>query len=139
MYLRLTPGQDNGVFGMLLDENCELADVLGDPLRIATGDLAPGVLPGGLIEVCSDMGITIRILEADLNLDCVVDVLDAQDEAFRYGAVFGNILYDPWYDLEPWMKDYDIDIKDLQKVFGRLGSTCDNPIPPQDPLPIPDP
>jgi len=134
---RLTPGQDNGLFEILLDENCELADVLGDPLRIPIGSLAPGVLPGGILEVCSDMSITVRILEADLNLDCVVDVLDEQAIAFRYGAFFGNLLYDPWYDLEPWNKDFDIDIKDLQKVFGRDGSTCAVPIPPQDPLPAP--
>jgi len=141
MYLRLTPGQENGVFGMLLDENCELADVYGDPLRLATGDLAPGIVTGGLVEVCSDMGITIRILEGDLNLDCVVNVLDEQAIGFRYGATFGTLYYDPWYDLEPWNKDYDIDIKDLQKVWGRQGSVCDingvGTIPPQMPLPIP--
>jgi uncharacterized repeat protein (TIGR01451 family) len=143
MYLRLTPGQENGVFRMLLDENCELADVLGDPLRLANGDLAPGILPGGLVEVCSDMGITVRILEGDLNLDCVVDLLDEQAIAFRYGAVFGTLYYDPWYDLEPWNKDYDIDIKDLQKVWGRQGSACslngEGTIPPQLPVPVPDP
>jgi uncharacterized repeat protein (TIGR01451 family) len=143
MYLRLTPGQENGVFRMLLDENCELADVLGDPLRLANGDLAPGILPGGLVEVCSDMGITVRILEGDLNLDCVVNLLDEQAIAFRYGAVFGTLYYDPWYDLEPWNKDYDIDIKDLQKVWGRQGSACslngEGTIPPQLPVPVPDP
>ena len=131
---RLTPGQDNGVVRTLLDENCELADVLGDPLRIETGELAPGVLPGGLLEVCSDMAITVRILEADLNLDCAVDVLDEQAIAFRYGAFFNNLLYDPWYDLQPALKDFDIDIKDLQKVFGRDGSTCQQPIPDQPPM-----
>jgi len=143
MYLRLTPGQENGVFRMLLDENCELADVFGDPLRLSNGDLAPGVQPGGTLEVCSDMGITVRILEGDLDLDCVVGLLDEQAIAFRYGAVFGTLYYDPWYDLEPWNKDYDIDIKDLQKVWGRQGSVCDingvGTIPPQMPLPVPDP
>jgi len=147
LYLRLTPGQENGVFRMLLDENCELADVLGDPLKIVNPDgsesLAPGILPGGLVEVCSDMGITVRILEGDLDLDCVVGLLDEQAIAFRYGAVFGTLYYDPWYDLEPWNKDYDIDIKDLQKVWGRQGSVCDingvGTIPPQLPLPVPDP
>ena len=66
----------------------------------------------------------MRILEGDLNLDCAVNVLDEQAISFRYGATFGNLLYDPWYDLEPALKDYDIDIKDLQKVWGREGSTC---------------
>ncbi|MGB6894440.1 MAG: hypothetical protein WBF37_00630 [Dehalococcoidia bacterium] len=134
---RLTPGQENGVVSTLLDENCELADVLGDPLHLPNGELAPGVLPGGLLEVCSDFTVTVRILEADLNLDCVVDVLDEQAIAFRYGAFFDNLLYDPWYDLEPALKDFDIDIKDLQKVFGRDGSTCVSPIPEQPPMPSP--
>jgi hypothetical protein len=57
--------------------------------------------------------------------------------AFRYGAVFGNEQYDPWYDLEPALKDFDIDIKDLQKVFGRSGSTCQDSIPDQPPSPPP--
>jgi hypothetical protein len=59
-------------------------------------------------------------------------VTDDQGIAFRYGSAFGNLLYDPWFDLEPSLKDFDVDIKDLQKVFGRNGSTCENPIPPQD-------
>jgi hypothetical protein len=33
----------------------------------------------------------------------------------------------------------DIDIKDLQKVFGRDGSTCQQPLPPQPPAPPPAP
>jgi len=139
---RLTPGQKNGVFSPILDEGCELADVLGDPLALVAGaqaPLAPGVLPGGQIAVCTDMGITVRILEGDLNLDCVVDALDQQAISFRYGSVFGNLYYQSWYDLEPWNKDYDIDIKDIQKVWGRQGSTCVNPVPDQDPLPLPDP
>ncbi len=137
---RLTPGQENGVVRTLLDENCELASPLGDPLQIEVGGElvpAPGVVDGGMLAVCSDMTVTVRILEADLNLDCVVDVSDVAAIAFRYGSAFGNLLYDPWFDLEPALKDFDIDIKDLQKVFGRLGSTCENPIPAQDPVPPP--
>jgi hypothetical protein len=144
---RLTPGQENGVVRTLLDENCELADIYGDPLEMDgwadddvdnDGDtvvdefgegLAPGVLPGGLIAVCADVTITARILEGDLNLNCEVDVVDDQMIAYRYGASFANLLYDPWYDLEPALKDSDVDIKDLQKVFGRNGSTCQAPIP----------
>ena len=67
----------------------------------------------------------------------MVDVSDDQMEASHYGATFGTLLYDPWYDLEPALKDCDVDIKDLQKVFGRNGSTCANPVPPQDPFPAP--
>jgi len=176
---RLTPGNDNGLVRVLLDENCEIADPLGHPLEIGNwssdgldndgdtlvdeldefgynwsndgldndGDtivdefgegLAPGVVTGGLIEACGDFGVTVRILEGDLNLDCSVNVQDQQAIAFRYGASFGTLLYDPWYDLEPAVKDFDVDIKDLQKVFGRDGSTCKNPIPPdQDPVSFP--
>jgi hypothetical protein len=118
---RLTPGQYNGVKVDKLDENCEIADELGDPID--------GALPGGATAVCDDAVIVYRILEGDTNLDCAVDVLDDQAIAFRYGAVFGNLLYEPWYDMEPELKDFDVDIKDVQKVFGRNGSTCNAPIP----------
>jgi hypothetical protein len=137
---RLTPGQKNGVVSTLLDENCEAADIFGDPLGTGQYDqlgreiLLPGIVTGGLIEDCEDISITVRILEGDLDLDCRVTVTDDQLEAFRYGAAFGSMYYDAWFDLEPWEKDFDIDIKDLQKVFGRNSSTCDNPIPPQEPL-----
>ena len=134
---RLTPGQENGLVRTLLDENCELTDVYGDPLADSQGNLLPGILSGGLVAACTDASITVRILEADLNLDCGVDIIDDQMIAFRYGAGFGNALYDPWYDLEPALKDFDIDIKDLQKVFGRNGSTCQEPIPDQSPSPPP--
>jgi hypothetical protein len=123
---RLTPGNDNGVVRVLLDENCELVDTLGHPL--------PGSVAGGLTPTCGDLAITIRILEGDLDLDCDVDLGDAQEMAQRYGMVIGLFLYDPWYDLEPNIKDFDIDAKDLQKVFGRIGSSCQEPIPPQPPL-----
>jgi hypothetical protein len=126
MKYRLTPGQQNGVVRTILDENCEIADIWGDPIG--------GALPGGLLPVCGNTTITIRILEGDLNLDCAVNVVDDQAIAYRYGASFGNLLYDPWFDLEPALKDFDIDIKDLQKVFGRNGSNCSSPIPAQDPL-----
>ena len=147
---RTTPGQDNGIVSTLLNENCELADVFGDPLGTGSYDalgreiLLPGILPGGLVEDCADITITVRMLEGDLDLDCDVDVNDDQKIAFRYGSSFGNLLYDKFFDLEPALKDFDIDIKDVQKVFGRNGSTCQAPIPsnqtPQPPPPAgPDP
>jgi len=129
MLLRLRPTKDNGVVSTLLDENCELSDILGNPL--------PGTLPGGLLPVCDDATITVRMLEGDANLDCEVNVLDEQAIAFRYGSFFGLLLYDYFYDLEPKLIDFDIDIKDLQFVFGRDGSTCQNPLPDQPPLPPP--
>jgi hypothetical protein len=47
------------------------------------------------------------------------------------------LLYSKWLDLEPATHDLDIDIKDLQKVFGRVGSTCQNPVPAQLPAGFP--
>jgi len=122
---RIRPTKDNGVVTPLLDENCEWADKYGDPMA--------GMVNGGLVPVCGDATITIRMLEGDLNLDCNVDVLDEQAIAFRYGAIFGLLLYDQWFDLEPKLTDFDIDVKDLQFVFGRDGSTCQSPIPEQPP------
>ena len=136
---RLHPGQKNGVVETIFDENCEVADIWGDPLGTGTYDalgreiLLPGIVTGGIVEECTDVVITERILEADLNTDCVVDLIDDQRIAFRYGASFGSLYYDDWYDLEPAFKDFDIDIKDLQKVFGRNGSTCQVPSPAQPP------
>jgi hypothetical protein len=124
---RLHPGNDNGLVRMILDENCELANIFGEPL--------PGSINGGLTLECGDAAVTVRVLEGDLNLDCEVDVLDQQAIAFRYGSFFGNVNYDPWYDMEPALKDFDVDIKDLQKVFGRDSSMCTAPVPPQEPQP----
>ncbi len=135
LVLRLTPGQDNGVVRTLLNENCELADIWGDPLGTGQYDdlgreiPLPGIVTGGLVQDCADITITVRMLEGDLDLDCDVDLDDDQNIAFRYASSFGNLLYDPFFDLEPAVKDFDIDIKDVQKVFGRNGSTCANPIP----------
>lgn len=47
------------------------------------------------------------------------------------------LLYTPFMDLEPSGQvkgDGDIDVKDLRFVFGRLGSTCASPWPPQLPV-----
>jgi uncharacterized repeat protein (TIGR01451 family) len=122
----LTPGQQNGLFTTISDSGCEVADTLGDPIA--------GSLQSGLMGGCNSVAITVRVLEGDLNLDCAVNVLDDQAIAYRYGASFGMLLYTPWYDLEPALKDRDIDIKDVQKVFGRNGSTCAAPYPDQDPI-----
>jgi hypothetical protein len=153
---RITPGNGNGVIRTLLNENCELADIWGHPLSHAGDPLYPanslgqhgydelgreillqGVVTGGIVEDCADITITVRILEGDMNLDCKVDVLDDQAIASHYSAFFGALMYQPWYDLEPALKDFDVDIKDLQKVFGRNGSTCAVPVPTQDALPSP--
>jgi hypothetical protein len=120
------PGNDNGVVTVIKDNGCETVDVLGHPTLGSVG--------GGLTIECGDLAVTVRILEGDLNLDCQVNVQDQQLIAFRYGSFFGSLLYQQWYDLEPNLHDLDIDIKDLQKVFGRDGSTCQNPVPAQTPV-----
>ncbi|MCJ7491449.1 MAG: hypothetical protein MUP15_04770, partial [Dehalococcoidia bacterium] len=138
------PAKDNGVVTDLVDENCEVTDTLAENL--------PGTLPGGLTTTCTDAHITVRILEGDLNLDCKVTVLDDQAIAFRYGTIFGMLLYDEWFDLAPecidvpgqgmvcyGVPDFDIDIKDLQFVFGRNYSTCQVPIPDDQANPVPPP
>jgi hypothetical protein len=56
--------------------------------------------------------------------------------AFRWGSQIGQLLYNYRFDLEPAapkLGDGDIDAKDLQVIFGRHGSTCAAPHPPQDP------
>jgi hypothetical protein len=140
---RIRPTKDNGIRADLLDENCEIADTLGSPYNMDVEPNGSNDAPsGGLTEDCHDAMITIRMLEGDIDLDCDVDVVDDQMIAFRYGATFGVLSYDPFFDLEPntTPTDFDIDIKDLQFVFGRNGSTCDNPIPDQLPqVQIPDP
>jgi hypothetical protein len=127
----LFPGNQNGAITILKDNGCELVDVFGHPIT--------GSVNGGLTPVCGDLAVTVRILEGDLDLDCDVDVTDAQIIAARYGSFFGSTLYNRWYDLEPAYHDLDIDIKDLQKVFGRDGSDCQTPVPAQFPEPPPVP
>jgi uncharacterized repeat protein (TIGR01451 family) len=121
LMFRIRPGKDNGVVRRLLDENCEVADIFGDIFPDTNA---------GLTNDCTDVDLTVRKLEGDIDADCDVDVLDAQRIAFRYGSFFGQLLFDQTYDLEPFVTgDFDIDIKDLQFVFGRDGSTCAIPIP----------
>jgi uncharacterized repeat protein (TIGR01451 family) len=128
LVFRIMPGKDNGVTTRLLDENCEVADIYGDIFPFTNA---------GLTQDCTDVDLTIRRLEGDLDGDCDVDVIDSQRIAFRYGSFFGQLLYGEFYDLEPFVTgDFDIDIKDLQFVFGRIGSDCSDPLPDnQDPLP----
>jgi hypothetical protein len=125
----LFPGNNNGVVTIIKDNGCELVDVLGHPVAGSTN--------GGLTTDCRDLVVTVRILEGDINLDCEVDTTDAQAIASHYGAFFGGLLYSKWLDLEPQFHDLDIDIKDIQKVFGRQDSTCQAPIPAQPPASFP--
>lgn len=71
-----------------------------------------------------------KVAYADLNGDCVVDLLDAQMISSRYGAVWPDLTYNTRFDVEPYVRvkgvrlDYDIDILDVQKVWGRVGFYC---------------
>ena len=125
---RIRPGKDNGVVRRLLDQNCEVADIYGDIFPVTDA---------GLTRDCTDVDVTVRRLEGDLDGNCEVTVVDAQRAAFRYGAFFGQLLYDTFYDLEPFVApDFDLDIKDMQFVFGRVGATCAAPVP-DNQLPVP--
>jgi len=121
----LIPNQLNGIATQLINQDCQLADLQGHPIPVAGDD------------ACEDAAITIRYLEGDVHADCVVDVHDQQQIAFRWGARLGQLLFNDRYDLEPSAPkkgDDDIDAKDLQLVYGRHGSTCKDPHPPQPPI-----
>jgi len=129
LYSQIRPNQDNGIVVQILNQGCELADEQGHAVPIFS---------------CEDADITFRYLEGDIGgpgspsvpqgPNCVVDVFDAQNVAFRWGVHLGSLLYNSFMDLEPSGQvkgDGDIDIKDIQFVFGRFASTCANPWPAQ--------
>jgi hypothetical protein len=123
LYSQIRPNQDNGIAVQILNQGCELADEQGHAVPIFS---------------CEDSDITFRYLEADVSgPDCAVDVLDTQQLAFRWGVTLGSLLYNSFMDLEPSGQvkgDGDIDINDLQFVYGRFGSTCAAPHPSQAPV-----
>jgi hypothetical protein len=116
-YATIYAGQDNGVSAQLLAVDCHTAD-----------------LDGQLIEVlaCTDYNVTVRRLEGDLNGDCAVDVRDQQLLAYRLGRPPIGPFEDR-LDIEPPGGDGKLDIRDVQFVAGRHGSTCEVPLPPQPP------
>jgi hypothetical protein len=121
LYSLIRANQENGVIVQLLNQACNLSDLQGHPIK-----------GGG----CEDAELTIRWLEGDVNGDCEVDIRDQQLLAFRWGVQLGALLYNDRFDVEPSgqiVGDGDLDIKDVQFVYGRHGSTCANPHPPQDP------
>ncbi len=61
-------------------------------------------------------------LPADVNGDCVVDIVDIMLVAARWGAHDGDANYDSLYDLD---HDGDIDIVDIMEVTAQWGETCD--------------
>ncbi len=121
LYSQIKPNQDNGVVVQINNVNCDLGDEQGHAIPLFS---------------CDDADITFRYLEGDVNPDCVVDAVDAQTIAFRWGVEKGSLIYNDFLNLEPSgaQADDDIDINDLQFVFGRIGSTCDDPHPPQPPV-----
>jgi hypothetical protein len=124
VYSILIANQENGIATQLINQDCQLADLQGHDINIDATS-------------CNDSAVTIRYLEGDIHADCIVDVLDQQQIAFRWGSHLGNLLYNSRMDLEPSAPkkgDGDIDAKDLQFVFGRHGSSCKDPHPAQDPV-----
>ncbi len=121
LYSEMKPNQDNGNVVFISNVNCDLGDEQGHAIPIFS---------------CDDASITFRYLEGDVDADCAVTAVDAQAIAFRWGVEKGSLIYKDFMNLEPssQQSDLDIDINDLQFVFGRFGSTCETPHPTQDPV-----
>ena len=116
-YSVMKPNNSNGNVVQIINKSCKLTDQQGDPIA------APAGQPN-----CTDADVTIRYLEGDVVPDCKVDTIDTQAEAFRWGSQKGTLLYNDFNNLEPSKpkQDDDIDINDLQFVYGRFGSGCNN-------------
>jgi hypothetical protein len=112
LYSQIMPSQENAVLAQLVNTDCELADEQGHAI---------------LVQACDGADVTIRALEADIDADCDVDVVDGQILAFYWGRQYSIWPPDLRHDLEPPGGDGDIDIRDIQFVWGRHGSTCANP------------
>jgi hypothetical protein len=124
-YSVMRPTNGNGNVVQIINKGCKLTDTQGNPIASPVGAAN-----------CTDADITIRYLEGDVVPDCVVNALDTQASAFRWGSQKGTLLYNDFYNLEPFkpQSDDDIDVNDLQFVYGRFGSDCANPHPAQDPV-----
>jgi hypothetical protein len=120
-YSVIKPNQDNGNVVQIQNVACELADLQAHPIPVFS---------------CDDVELTIRYLEGDVVPDCTVNALDTQAIAFRWGVQKGHQFFVDFLNVEPSgpQADNDIDISDLQFVFGRFGSTCTNPWPAQAPV-----
>jgi len=118
-YTILIAGQENGISTNLVLQSCRLIDTRNKPIKS---------------DVCGNAAVIVRYLEGDVEADCLVDVMDQQQVAFRWGVQLGHLLYQPRFDFDPSVfPDGDIDAKDLQFVYGRHGSRCTAPLPPQPP------
>ena len=149
----IRPNKENGDVSTVKDDQVTVTNTCGQPLN--DGSIQPlpgqpecqgvnlqGVGPGGVLEGNPNGGQltnTIRRLEGDIDKDCSVDVSDMQLEASKYGMSVGNLLYNVFYDVNSPLQhgDGEIDINDVQFVYGRFGSECMAPIPAQPPVPAP--
>jgi hypothetical protein len=119
--LSIRPAAGNGL-EVILDNVAPLLSLRD----ISNLEMQPGFV--------GDTRVLVRALEADVNADCSVDVVDGQLMAIHLGAVQGQPLYSAHFDLEPApAPDGDIDGNDMQVVWGRAGSTCAAPNPTQPP------
>jgi hypothetical protein len=119
-YSLLHAHQENGLVAELILQSCQLLDARNNAIKMSE---------------CGNAAVTIRYLEGDVQPNCLVDVFDQQQVAFRWGIGIGSLLYSERFDLEPSaLPDGDIDTLDLQVVAGRHGSTCNDPHPPQPPV-----
>ena len=121
IYSQAKPNQQNGVVVQINNVGCDLSDEQGNAIPLFS---------------CDDADITFRYLEGDVLPNCEVGADDAQAVAFRWGSEVGSLVYSDFMNLEPsgTQSDNDIDINDLQFVFGRFGSSCGDPHPDQDPV-----
>jgi hypothetical protein len=146
---QVRPNKENGLVSPIKDTGVTVTNTCGQPLNDGSiqplpgqpecqGNPLPGVGPGGALPQSMTV-VTVRRLEADVTMDCSVDIADMQAEASRFGMSTGNLLYNVFYDVNLPLQhgDGEIDINDIQFVYGRFGSTCQNPIPPQSPQPLP--
>lgn len=143
----IRPNKENGDISVVKDDQVTVTNTCGQPLNDGTSQPVPGqpecqgaplqgVGPGGVLTGNPNGGQstqTIRRLEGDVNKDCGVTVADMQMLASRFGMSQGNLLYNLFYDVSsPLQKgDNEIDINDIQFVYGRSGSKCSSPIPAQ--------
>ncbi|MBF6601100.1 MAG: DUF11 domain-containing protein [Dehalococcoidia bacterium] len=143
----IRPNKENGDVSVVKDDQVTVTNTCGQPLNDGTSQPVPGqpecqgnplqgVGPGGVLIGNPNGGQTtqtIRRLEGDVNKDCGVTVVDMQMLASRFGMSQGNLLYNLFYDVSsPLQKgDNEIDINDIQFVYGRSASTCSTPIPAQ--------
>ncbi len=113
VYKLVRAHKNNGIIESLINQDCNVVDTKGEPIKT---------------QGCDDAALTMRWLEGDVDGTCRVDVRDQQILAFRWGVKIGHLLFNQRFDLEPSGQingDNDIDIKDVQFVFGRHGSACD--------------